>query len=420
MACLLNIAVLLLTVNAAYGWDYWWHRFNRPNRIEADFNFKRFHHDSIEIQPESNPGKKIVCYYGSWAVYRPGDGKFDVENIDPNLCTHAIFGFAGLDSNNKIKVLDSWNEIDKKALKRFVDLKQKNRSLKTLIAIGGWNEGSEKYSNMAASYQSRKVFIRSVMDFLNQHKFDGLDVDWEYPANRGGKPEDKNNFSTLLKELKAAFKPKGYLLTIAVGAGKSTVDSAYDIKAISQSVDFINLMTYDVHGPWEKKTGANTPMKAGPNARGDDKFLTVEYAVKYWMEKGAPKNKLVLGMALYGHSFTLANPGQNGLAAAASGPGKAGQFTREAGILGYNEICDTIKRDKWSGRRDSDSQTPYAFKGDQWVSYDDVESIRIKTRFIKQNDLAGGMVWSIETDDFQGKCGNGKFPLLKAINTDLR
>ena len=46
----------------------------------------------------------MVCYFGSWSVYRPGDGMFDVEDIDPNLCTHVIFGFAGLGSNNKIKV----------------------------------------------------------------------------------------------------------------------------------------------------------------------------------------------------------------------------------------------------------------------------------------------------------------------------
>ena len=54
-----------------------------------------------------------MCYYGSWAVYRPGAGKYDVENIDPNICTHIVFGFAGLHkSNYQIYSLDPWNELD--------------------------------------------------------------------------------------------------------------------------------------------------------------------------------------------------------------------------------------------------------------------------------------------------------------------
>ena len=100
--------------------------------------------------------KKMVCYYGSWAVYRNGNGKFDVENLDPSLCTHLIFGFAGLESNNTIKVLDPYNELydnyGKGAYLRFTGLKKVNPALKTILAIGGWNEGSTKYSKVRSIY----------------------------------------------------------------------------------------------------------------------------------------------------------------------------------------------------------------------------------------------------------------------------
>lgn len=104
---------------------------------------------------------KVVCYYGSWAVYRPDNGKFPVEEIDPNVCTHLIYGFAGLGHDNRIKSLDSWNDLKdnygKGAFERFTTkLKAKNPKLKTIIAIGGWNEGSMKYSTMAQSAASRK------------------------------------------------------------------------------------------------------------------------------------------------------------------------------------------------------------------------------------------------------------------------
>lgn len=130
----------------------------------------------------------MFCYYGTWAVYRPNDGKFNVEDIDPFICTHIIYAFAGLNYNNEIHSLDPWNDLPdnygKDAFGRFNKLKKKNEKLKTILAIGGWNEGSIKYSNMAKSEQSRKTFVKSVVNMLEKYNFDGLDLDWEYPSNR--------------------------------------------------------------------------------------------------------------------------------------------------------------------------------------------------------------------------------------------
>lgn len=136
----------------------------------------------------------MVCYYGSWAVYRPGRGKFDVEDIDPTLCTHLIYTFVGLGSDGKVKVLDAWNDLEEDyglgAFKRFVKLKQRNPMVKTMVAIGGWNEGSTKYSKMVTDDGLRGTFVQSAVKFLQKYGFDGLDIDWEYPNQRGGKPTD--------------------------------------------------------------------------------------------------------------------------------------------------------------------------------------------------------------------------------------
>lgn len=84
---------------------------------------------------------------------------------------------------------------------RFNNLKNKNREIKTLLAVGGWNAGSQAFSPMVASIESRLLFVNSVIDFLRKHGFDGLDLDWEYPTRRGGRPEDKENFAKLVKVL---------------------------------------------------------------------------------------------------------------------------------------------------------------------------------------------------------------------------
>ena len=83
-------------------------------------------------------------------------------------------------------------------------MKRINPKLKILAVVGGWNEGSTKYSSMAADASKRQVFIKSALEFILQHGFDGLDIDWEYPAQRGGSPQDKVNFVTLLKEVREA------------------------------------------------------------------------------------------------------------------------------------------------------------------------------------------------------------------------
>lgn len=365
---------------------------------------------------------KVVCYLGSWANYRTGDAKFLIEHIDPFLCTHLIYGFAKLE-NNKITVYDPYLDLKENwglgAFERFNNLKKRNPQLSTLIAIGGWNEGSTKYSAMAADAGARATFVQSAIDFCKKYNFDGLDMDWEYPANRGGVPSDKENFVTLLKELKEAFAPHGLLLTAAVSAGKSTIDTAYDIPRVSQYLDFINVMAYDLHGSWEKQTGHNAPLYARDDEPESDKILNVDYAIKYWISKGADSKKIILGMGLYGRSFTLGNPSNTGLGAPATGPGSAGGMTKEPGMLGYNEICLYVKNEGWNEVFVPKVEAPYAYKGNQWVGYDNKKSIEIKVDYAKNNNLGGGMVWSLETDDFRGHCFGQKYPLLTAIATRL-
>ena len=107
----------------------------------------------------SSPNKAVYCYFGSWSTYRHGNGHFDVEDIDPFLCTHAAFGFAGLNRNTyEIRVLDPWNELEtnygKGAYNRFTKLKLINPNLKTLLSVGGDSEGDNKNLSIAVSISS--------------------------------------------------------------------------------------------------------------------------------------------------------------------------------------------------------------------------------------------------------------------------
>jgi len=366
----------------------------------------------------------MVCYFSSWAVYRPGKGSYDVEDVDPNICTHLMFGFAGLGSNWEIKVLDPYNELCEDygqcAYNRFNKLKKKNPGLKTILAVGGWNEGSKKYSKMAADPQKRQTFIKSVIKRLKKHGFDGLDMDWEYPTMRGGNPEDKVNFVTLLKELKEAFIPEGFILTAAVSAGKPTIDSAYDIPGMNKYLDIVNVMTYDFHGDWEQFTHHQTLLYKYPGDIGQEwESFNGDFAISYWISHGMDPKKMVMGMGLYGRCWSLANKNEHGIFAPAYSPGPGGFYTEEPGMLGYNEICEHMMHNKWEVVHDPDLNEPYAYCfnwQNVWCGYDDDESLKIKAAYAREKGLGGCMVWSIDTDDFHGTCTGRSHHLTKTIH----
>ncbi|XP_058461142.1 probable chitinase 2 [Malaya genurostris] len=349
----------------------------------------------------------VVCYISTWAVYRKGSASYSLDHFDPRLCTHAIYAFAGLDvDNNAIRSLDPWQDLKenygKGGYEKLVGMRATNHHLKVLIAIGGWNEGSERYSDMAANPERRQAFVKNALEFVKRYNFDGLDLDWEYPTQRGGKPYDRENFVALVKELSQQFKKSNLLLTSAIGAGKDTIDAAYDIKTLSKYLDFLHIMCYDYNGSWNRKIGPNAPLQSRD-------VLNVEYTIEHLLALGAPSNKIVMGLPFYGRTFV--SPLKRAkIGDESDDKGFAGPSTNENGFMGYNEVCETLKDnpDGWNVSWDATASEAVATMLDgnmtKVVIYDSTRSIANKVRFSIRQNLGGLMIWSVDTDDFNGLC----------------
>lgn len=259
---------------------------------------------------------RLVCYY---AV--PDDNdllSLKVTDIEAKLCTHLNIGV--IDVQNNTLMID---DRIRKALSDVKQLKIVNKDLKVLLWVGAAKIGN--FSEMVHNHTNRKQFIRSLKAALEEFRIDGLDIDWEFP---NGMTLERIHFAQLLHEIRREYQRehRTYLLSLAVAAPSVLVDMTYDVREINNYVDFVNIMTYDFNfyskqTPW---TGLNSPLYARHSERGVLGMLNINYSVNYWEQRGLERNKIVIGLPTFAHTFKLVNPFNTKIGAPAEDYGRIG------------------------------------------------------------------------------------------------
>ena len=301
----------------------------------------------------SRDSKVVVAYVTSWSEVMP----------DPQYMTHINYAFGHVNENfNGVKI------DNEKRLKQIVDLRKQKPELKVLLSIGGW--GSGRFSEMAANDEYRRAFAADCDRVVKEFALDGIDIDWEYPtssmANISSSPDDTENFTFLMQDIRAAIGNEKELTLATVASARYI-----DFKAILPFVDFVNIMAYDM---------ASAPKHHSalyPSGHSGD--ITSDGAVTAHLKAGVPPSKLVMGMPFYGR-------GGDGYPS----------------FQDYNKVgsTDTQYTEKW----DEVAQVPYlADKNDTLVfGFENPRSLAIKCQYILDKDLLGGMYWDYSGDNEQG------------------
>ena len=372
---------------------------------------------------------EVVGYWGGWSA----DGnRYLVRDIPAGQLTTLIYHSAKIDTRRGTCTLarslgerirhsgrryDATESVDGVAdrrgrrilrgnLAQLQKLRDANPHLKILVSIAA-GFGSTEFAGVAATSASRKRFVRSCVDLLIRGKvpgkkatpglFDGIDVDWEFPLDA----EQRLDFTRLLAVFRRQLDrvDPDTPLTIATPAWPHA-NRDFELARIHEHVDWINLMGYDLHGAWDRRTNFLAPLRLAPGLPDDG--LTIDKAVDVYLAEGVPPEKLVLGVPFYGRGWRGVRKRERGLGqptrcgkAAASCPAP---HPSHPGVAPYSELAK-----KYASRRtfhEPVAQQVWTYDRKSRVFWTSESPLTIATKmvYLEGRGLRGAMIWEISQD----------------------
>jgi chitinase len=458
--------------------------------------------------------RRVIGYFTSWRTGENGQTRYLASDIPWDKITHINYAFAHIDSTNRVSIGDASNPDNAATGKTWPNVsgaemssdfnykghfnllnkfKQEHPDVKTLISIGGWaetgahfNEEGERVADGgfysmstnndgSINYQGIETFAASAVEFITKYGFDGVDIDYEYPSSMtdAGHPDDFNTsnpkreflfpaYIELMKTLREKLDQAGmndnthYMLTIA------SPSSAYLLRGmeafqVTKYLDYINIMSYDLHGSWNEYVGHNAPLfDTGIDNELDfwgvystseyDSigYLNTDWAYHYF--RGAvPAGRINIGIPYYSRGWKGVNGGINGLNGKAALPnqsdcpvGTGGSAKCGNGATGINNLWhdkDSNGLEMGAGSNplwhtknlsagiqpsylsdygldanqmtgnyeshyDSVSVAPWLWNEQQQVflSIEDEQSMAAKLDYVVDNGIGGVMFWELAGD----------------------
>ena len=386
---------------------------------------------SQDPDPDPTPSSsRIVGYYTSWSIY---PRNYFVQDIPAEKVTHINYAFANLDPDGTVVLGDPFADINKAFgneppgapfkgnFQQLQILKSQYPHLKTLLSVGGWT-WSDHFSDVFADPQKRTNFCQSLLSLVETYGFDGADIDWEYPGHPGEgdnsfRPgEDAANYVVGLAECRALF-PSNKLLTVATPCNPALYEDEMDLAGMIGRLDWVNLLSYDLHGAWDPVTGHHSQLFLNPgDPKASDPLVsrfTQSACISGHFNEGVPPQKITLGIPTYGRSFARVNQSFGGI------PPIFGLFQTfngvpkgtwdsgggSTGVFDFEDIVTNVLTSSSASREfDPAAQAPTLTwslggnKGLGFMTYDDRESVCSKADHALSTGIGGLMFWEFSGD----------------------
>jgi len=334
-----------------------------------------------------------------------------VDKIPAQYYTHLVYGFAPPISTTTWELqIPGEDEVAKYTT--FNGLKKNHPGLITMLSIGGDLPSVMPMSQMAASPEHNQHFVSTTITFIRKYGFDGIDIDWEYPADtsRGGSLTDSASFTNLMSAFRSAIDSESLspgqsrlLLTAALPGGQYW-GQQYNVSSSVIYVDWFNIMAYNVVGVWNSVTNCQSPLENAQNPTGDSVANAVRYFLEEGAKGGATGKQFNLGLSFWGITYTLATSISStssppGIGVPTIGAGTPGTCTQQSGYLSYFEIVSLLKNNSISPSYEKTTECQYFTSSlNQWVGYDDPHTLSDKLSFAASQGLGGASIWGMDAD----------------------
>jgi chitinase len=406
------------------------------------------------LAPPAAHAAKFVGDYSEWSVY---DHNYVPADIPADKLTHINYAFlvpTGPDAggNYGCAISDTWAAKQKplarlvpgtdsstgenlgtlNQLRRLRAWRQANGQILPLIFSIGGASASGAFSAVAATAASRTSFANSCVSLMMSESFDGLDIDWEFPAS-----SEAANLTALLQKLRNTLDAQGndprtgahYLLTLA-GPGDDYYLGGFNVADIQPSLDWVNVMTYDFHGCWGMDhAGHNSPLYGSADDP-DGATFSSSNVIGSWISRGMPAAKILLGLPYYGKAFqALSNTGPNG-----SYPGRyaaidpaqnnppncaPGTWGNDGNLDYWDVAANYVNVNGYVRYWDNQQAVPFLWKDlTRWVSYDDAQSLSGKAGYARSQGLGGVFVWELAQESAPAQTTK-TYPLTNAVAGSL-
>lgn len=326
-----------------------------------------------------------------------------LDSFDAKSMTHIIYCFGHLEGN-RLKI---GRARDTLTIKKMVSMKKKNPALKVLLSLGGWG-GCKPCSDVFNTKEGRTEFAQSVKETNQYFGADGIDLDWEYPAIEGYpghtfRPEDKDNFTELVQELRNTLG-RNQVITFAAGGFQKYVENAVDWGKVVPLVDYINLMTYDLTSGYSPVTGHHTALYSSAQ-----QIESTDNCVQNLIRLGVDPAKLIVGAAFYARIWENVPDVNNGLY-------QPGKFKTSVSFKDFPSQLSSANG--YVFYWDDSTKAPYAYNASQklFATYDDKRSVALKTKYVVDQKLGGIMYWELGLDPYKDGLVDTINKMLKKTN----